>query len=196
MVTGTRGREGSRSPARAAVFPAAILFFTAALAILLIGPPAEGAAPSGVFIASLSAEPEILHVPYGSESGRATLNLTLQNPQEGTLNVTVTVTEGGRSMETRAVSVPGNSSLTLRINWSVKGTGVHRAEAALGGGNESPPSHMAATCELTSGRPVMNPSPWYTIPCAFLFIIVPSVAIWLLIRRARGGDWLERWAKR
>ena len=190
------GREGSGSPVRTGVFPAALIIFATALAPFFAAQPAAGSPPDGIYIAAFYADPAELIVPYGSEQGRATLNLTLHNGRQDPCNITVTFSENGRAIETRDLAIAGNTSLNLSIPWSIRGAGVHRAMAALSSGNETEPSNMTATCEMISGRPVMNPSPWYTIPCAFLFIIIPSLAIWLFIRRMKGGDWLERWAKR
>jgi hypothetical protein len=180
---------------RASLRPAAFLLFIATLTAFPAG-QAAGQTADGVFIAAFSAGPGELVVQYGSEQGRATLNLTIQNGRQESCNVTVTVAENSRVMETRALSIAGNSSLNLSFPWTVRGEGIHRAVATLSGGNETAPSEMTAACEVVHSRPVLHPSPWYTIPCALLFIIVPSVAIWLLIRRMKGGEWLERKGKR
>jgi hypothetical protein len=181
---------------RASVFPAAFFIFTILLTLAVACGPVSGLQADGVSIAKFRAEPATVIIPYGTDHGRATLNLTLSNNRPSPCNVTVTVSENNRTVETRALSIAGNSSLSLSIPWTVKGEGVHIAGAALGGGNETAPSNMTALCEVVYGRPVENPSPWYTIPCAFLFIIIPSIAIWLLIRRMKGGDWLERAGRR
>jgi hypothetical protein len=181
---------------RAGVFQAPALIFAIALALTVLTDSAAGEPTSGVYIVGLSAEPAELWVLSGSEKVQATLNLTLRNPLESPKNITVTVTENGRTVESRDIAMAGNSSANLTFGWAVQGTGEHRAVATLGGGNETPPANMTATCTVHLKPLVEHPSPWYTIPCAFLFIIIPSVAIWLIIRRMRGGEWLERTGKR
>ena len=181
---------------KAGVLQAPALILAIALALTALTVFAAGEPPSGVYIAGFSAEPAELWVLSGSEMVQATLNITLRNPLEGTKNITVTVTENGQTVESRDLALAGNSSANLTFGWAVQGTGEHRAVATLGGGNETPPANMTATCNVRLRPLVEHPSPWYTIPCAFLFIVVPSVAIWLIFRRMKGGDWLERWAKR
>ena len=124
-------------------------------------------------------------------SGRFTVTLILENRGNASGVVRLTLSDPEGTFLDEFIEVTPNKTRTVICTWTANGTGTHNATATLSGENATSPLTADLTCELAY-IPVEHPSPWYTIPCAFMVIIIPSVAIWLLIRRMKGGEWLEK----
>ena len=177
------------SSARAASLAIALLLL--AISVSAFFGPADAAGPGGadIVIQSTNVQP----ARRESSTGRATfaVEITLENRgnTSGVVRLKLADTEGTFLEE--PVTVTPDKARTVTCNWTVNGTGTHTATASLSGENATAPMTASLTCELAY-VPVEHPSPWYTIPCAFMVIIVPSVGMWLLIRRMKGGEWLEK----
>jgi len=162
-----------------------------------LAPPAQAGAPSdGVSISSFTVSPAGTGARTETETVLVGLNLTLRNSGQNDANITVSIKEKGRTLLARNVTIASNSTYNLSLDWPLQGIGDHAAVATISGDNISAPATIQATCNVRLLPLVEHPSPWYTIPCVLLFIIVPSVAIWLFIRRMRGGEWLDKTGNR
>jgi hypothetical protein len=178
------------------VLPATALVF-GTLMCLWLSPAAGADSPSdGVSILAFTASPRSVGARTEAEPVETLLNITLQNTGGTAANVTLTVTEKARTLHSKSVTIMPNGTFNLSLGWTLRGAGDHTVVAAIAGENVTAPATMQATCNVRLLPLVEHPSPWYTIPCAFMFITIPIVVIWLFIRRMKGGDWLDRWAKR
>jgi hypothetical protein len=184
------------SPSRLGVFPATMLIFAAVLCLFPALAAAAGAPSDGVSITAFTASLGDIGARTETEPVESGLNLTLQNTGGRAANVTVTITENGKPLLSKSVTISPNGTYNLSLVWKLQGTGGHTAVAAIAGENVTAPATMQATCNVRLLPLVEHPSPWYTIPCAFLVIVVPVTGIWLLIRRMKGGEWLERTGNR
>jgi hypothetical protein len=168
--------------------PTAALIAVVVLLLAVLPATAAGASPAGVSIASFGAEPSHTGAHSETEKVDVGLNLTLRNSGAGSANVTVIIMEEGKILLNRTVTVEGNSSYNFSLLWPLKGIGNHTAVATLSGDDLTAPVTMNASCYVKLLPLVEHPSPWYTIPCALLVIIIPSAGIVLFIRHMRGGD--------
>ncbi|MBM4249135.1 MAG: hypothetical protein FJ149_06815 [Euryarchaeota archaeon] len=168
-----------------------VLFSTAAWA--LCG-AADAAGPGGadIRIKHLQVQPERRVSSNGT--GLFTLVATLENSGNATGTVRLALSDAGGTFFEGDIDVAPGSERTFTRDWRVNGTGEHNATATLSGENASAPLSAGATCELAY-VPVEHPSPWYTIPCAFLAIIIPCIVIWLVIRRLSGAG-LQRYVEK
>jgi hypothetical protein len=119
------------------------------------------------------------------------LGLNLSNAGNASGTVNVTISKGDRILFSRNVTVDPRSELGVNFTWSVAEPGKYNLTATILGDATVPPS-TKATLITISYVPVKTPSPWYAIPCAFLAIIIPVVAIFLGIRWLGGGGRTER----
>jgi len=174
------------------VLQVAGVFMGAMISLWLAPPVTAGASSDGVSISSFTAASISVGARTETEVVEVGLNITLRNTVGNDANITVTVTENGKTLFAKNFTVPANGSCNLSLVWKVKGLGDHTALATISGDNVTAPATMQATCNVRLLPLVEHPSPWYTIPCAFSVIILPSIAIWLLIRRMKGGEWLEK----
>jgi hypothetical protein len=169
-----------------------------AIALLLITTTAPAfsrmagaAGPGGADISIQKVHVTPARQESSTASARFTVAVILENRGYATGTVRLMLADSGGTFLDEPIEVTPNKNRTITCAWTVNGTGKHNATATLSGENATSPLTAEVSCELAY-IPVEHPSPWYTIPCAFLFIIVPCVAIWLIIRRMRGGDWLEK----
>lgn len=173
---------------KAGGLPAAALLAAAAVLLTVIPAAAADSPPSGVSIGSFSAGPSNTGARTDTEKVEVGLNLSLSNSGAGIAIVTVVITEGGKVLLNRTVPIDGNSSYNFSLMWTLQGIGNHTAVATLSGDGLTEPVTMNATCSVRLLPLVEHPSPWYTIPCALSFIIIPVVAFWLFVRYLnRGG---------
>jgi hypothetical protein len=160
-----------------------------AVAMLFLVPAAPAkASPDGTGIIDFHSEPAIVNSSLKSGIVNVTLNLTIQNTGATAANVTVTISEKGKTLVTKNVTVGAGGNCSIAMPWSIDGEGTHTVTASISGENVSAPAAMNASCKLHYAGAEYHPGPWYTIPCAFMVIIIPSVAIWLFIRHMRGGE--------
>jgi len=153
---------------------------------------AEGSFGASISIRSFTAVPDHLEILQKQAPANASLRLVLMNAGTEAGTVNVIVAEKGKVLFSADLTVNGSSDLELAINWSVKDQGDHKATAVLAGEAAAVPSSAEAPFRLVFDdflSALDNPSPPYTIPCAFAFLLLPVLALWLFMRRLRGdGD--------
>ena len=173
-------------PVKAVGLTAAIL--SVAILLLMVLPArAAGDPPAGVHIATFSAEPARTGARTDTEKVGVGLNLSVHNDGAGPANASVVISEGAKTLLNRTVTIEGNSSYNFSRLWTLQGIGNHTAVATISGDGLTGPATMNATCYVKLLPLVEHPSPWYTIPCALSFIIIPVVAFWLLVRYLKRG---------
>jgi hypothetical protein len=148
-------------------------------------PLAAGSA--AICIGDFRAVPASIETDKRSIQENVSLHLTLANSGNESGTVNVTVYEECFHIASSNVTVGANGTSVVNITWTVIGEGVHHATAVISGGAASSPASMGTNCTLKL-VPMKQPSPWYTIPCAFLFIILPMVAFFLFFRRLGKGQ--------
>jgi hypothetical protein len=162
------------------------------VAISSSAPIAAGAAAIG--IGDFRAVPSHAEAELSSLQENVSLRLTLANSGNASGTVNVTILEGSILIASSNVTVGANSTSVVNFTWTVKGAGRHNATAVIVGDAVTSPAYMEAVCTLKY-IPMKNPSPWYTIPCAFMAIILPMVAIFLVFRWLGKGGMPKKAAK-
>jgi hypothetical protein len=145
------------------------------------------AGDAAISIGDFRAMPASIETDKRSIQENVSLHLTISNSGNESGTVTVTVSEGGVVTASSNVTVGANGTSVVNFTWTLKGDGKHHATAEISGGAASSPASMETGCTLKY-VPMITPSPWYTIPCAFLFVILPMVAIFLFFRRLGKGE--------
>jgi len=175
-----------------------MIFAVLACTILILvafsssAPIAAGAA--AISIGDFRAVPSNAEAELRSLQDNVILRLTLSNTGNAPGTVNVTILEGGILIASSNVTVEANGTSVVNFTWTVKGAGRHNATAVIRGDAVTSSASMEAVCTLKY-IPMKNPSPWYTIPCAFMAIILPMVAIFLVFRWLGKGGMPKKAAK-
>jgi hypothetical protein len=151
--------------------------------------PSAGAQPA-ISITDFSAEPSHLELDTNGPPAEIVLILTLSNAGDSAGTVNVNISEEDNILFSENATVVSRSTLTRNFTWVAR-LGAHSFSVTITG---DAAGHNTTMATEFSGSyvPVKNPSPWYTIPCAFLVIIIPVVAIYLGIRWLDSGGRTER----
>jgi len=132
------------------------------------------------------AVPSYVETDLRSLRENVSIHLTFSNSGNESGTVNIKISEGSILIASSNVTVEANSTSVVNFTWSLTGEGKHNFTAVISGDAAASPASMETGCTLKY-VPMKQPSPWYTIPCAFLFIIVPFVAIFLFFRRLGKG---------
>ena len=114
---------------------------------------ASGGAPSRIGIVDIRVAPENVRGAPAGSTQVYTLTVVLRNDgiREGT--VALHLTEGTRTIANRSVTLRAGQAVTASFNWSVKGAGLHRAEAELKGPSAGVETPAYAECTLVYLEP-------------------------------------------
>lgn len=149
--------------------------------------PLADSAPA-ISISDFGAEPDDVEVDSQGIPADVVLRLVLSNSGNASGTVNVIIALEPAILLTKNVTVGPNSTQTVNLTWQVRAAGRYNLTAAISGDGAVQPQ-TCVTGVTASYVPVRDPSPWYTIPCALLVIIVPACAIVVAIRwLGRGGD--------
>jgi len=146
-------------------------------------PPADSA--PAISISDFGAQRDNATVETGGPPASFALNLALSNTGNVSGIVKIKIGWEHEVLFDKDVVVEPNSTQTVNFTWSVRTPGKYYLAAVISGEGVVEPQTMTTNVTVIY-VPVKNPSPWYTIPCAVLVIIVPAIAI------VAGIRWLGR----
>jgi hypothetical protein len=149
-------------------------------------PPANSA--PAISITGFGAEPERAQIYSYGPAAAIVLRVNVSNAGNATGTVEVIVAVGQGIIFRQNVTLDPGSTRMVNCTWNARAPGKYALSAEISGDGAVQPWTMTANVTV-SYIPVKSPSPWYTIPCALLVIIVPAVAIVFAIRwLGRGGN--------
>lgn len=149
-------------------------------------PPADSA--PAISIADFGAEPDRAEIYSYGPAADIVLRANVSNTGNATGTVEVIFAlEHGIIFRQNVTLDPGSTRM-VNCTWNARAAGKYALSAAISGDDAVQPWTMTANVTV-SYIPVKSPSPWYTIPCALLVIIVPAIAIVVAIRwLGKGAD--------